>query len=239
MVKLYEKLSIDQIAQLVPEVQDLLVNIGSYRENQGSAKSSRFVIPNDWEPSASEPLIRAIHGMMMNRGTPARGLPPPFTHRFFGYTTELVMELAENLMDNQQAQQLGAQILSTLRYNNLVRKAKSGVTKELWVAPWPIGLQIEVIRYLRDHLTPKERVIVNRRIAEEADQPVETHFDLTAIPLPGPDPESILDYVHKLRQCFDKLNTEYELTRHKLAELERQAKWDDVPKKLGEIVRGS
>lgn len=238
MVKLYEKLSMDQIAQLVPKVQELLVDVGSYRESDGSAKSSRFVIPNDWDDSVSEPLMRAVHSIMLARGNPAK-LPKPFTHVFRGFTTEIVMELAEGLMTRPQAQQLGGQVLSTLRYNNLVRKVTPGSSRELWVAPWPVGKQLKVIRYLKDTLPLKERIIIDRRIAEEADKPVDTHFDLSTIPLPGPDPESILNYVAKLKQSFDKLNNQFEQTKAELAELKQKAQWSDIPEKLGEIVKGS
>lgn len=240
MVKLYEKLTIDQVAELVPEVRNALLELGSHGEDRGVTGGSQYMMPRQWgrTQEVSYPILRYVHSTMMRQAQPG-SLPHPYTHTWFGHIAPVIRQLSDELLTEDQIGKLSTQVLGILEGNQLAKRMGKGATAAFMVAPWPPGFEPRIYSYheLRSKQSHKDVVVMEKRIKEENDKPVETHFDLSAIPLPGPDPESILNYVAKLKQCFDRLNAKYELAQEELAQLKERAEWGDIPKRIGEILR--
>lgn len=206
MPKIYEMLDLKALAKLKPEVEEALLSIHEYREQDNSAQSMRFVLPAHWERAieVGEPIIRYVHGRMFFEAQPRGGLPFPYTHVWRGYISQILATAAEGIMTDDQMSKLAGQVARILRSNQLAERIGKGKTKDWNMRSWPPGLTIDV-GYHRT-MTRRQEAELDSRIQEVGEAPVKTSYDLSAVKIPDKwTPDTLIEYVEELKTCFNRL----------------------------------
>jgi len=122
----------------------------------------------------------------------------------------------------------------------LIRLGQSGSFKMTYfVREWPEGFQVEWASRGNALFIPlKDRADTDRqdRKAVEVAGPVDTRFDIRAISLPDPDPDSVMKYLRRVVPMVIRLQDENQELREKIKELD-QSRWADVTDLIKEVTR--
>lgn len=266
MPHLYEMVSKDSIDALRPLLKDALEAIGLEGLEADRKESNLYVFnQRNWNRPVSGgyevgPLwVAAMHAQIMKHAHFDPSAPDPFTHRVTKLSIRglLNKEMVpgwfkpgtdSKLMD--QSHRFGSELMRLLYFNGLVKNVPK--TNDYWVlGHLPREIKYSTSRDTGRHKQSKQMPRrdaerVEKRIQEEANKPVYTHYTIPALPT-EPTPKAILDWAKRTKDTFDKLNARYErlveeyvaaLDRiDKLEKLDNTREWSETLHGLSDILQ--
>lgn len=198
---------------------------------------------NEWDDEAST-LAYAVHAEFWRVSSP--DFPhPPYTRSTKGLS--LIKALAraipdiDRLFTSARQTSLTRKLYASLAHADLLIRLgqTSGFGATYFVREWPPGFQVEwASRGNAKYIPLKDRPDLNRqdRKAVAVAGPVETHFDIKTISLPDPNPESVMEYLHRVIPLVIHLQDENQELRQKIKELDA-AKWTEVTNLIKETAQ--
>jgi hypothetical protein len=260
MPKLHELVTSDSLSHLFESSREALVALEAINAPRVKSKeivqSGKWIIPME-QTDVSIPILKYVHQLFWNLGTPQRGLPGRYARISKGvYVADILRELNKDGLvgwNGPQVVRMAGQVLNVLHRNQLLERQGAGKSHTYLVAPWPGDESITLATSRKKVvLTEKDEAIVQRRLEEVGNAPVKVHFDIKTIPLPKPDPESVMEYVGKLVASYNRLSNQYEKVCtelgeavEKLAQMEDQMtqlrnadEWDVAIQRIHNLVAG-
>jgi hypothetical protein len=207
------------------------------------AEKGHMFRKGEWD-EPSQTLVYAVHQYLWQRKAKPDFTHPPFTHQVKGQMIvrvlrRLVPEL-DTLFSPNQASRLSRSVYSILSNNVLLLRAGGSGVSVFYIREWPQGFIPEWYRGNDGiYITHKDEVDIKRQekravvLAGE----VETSYDLSLIPLPDPNPDSVMDYIGKVLPMVKKLQKENERLRQEL-EIAQGKDWSEVTEKMKDLVDG-
>jgi hypothetical protein len=230
MAKFHEHLNQKSLNAIMPQVLDSILEIGEYKEQLADYNAEKdhrkFVIPLGWARAqeVGEPVARYVHNRMFNQATRSGTVKAPYTHHWYGYLVEILVEVTEDFLTDLQRSNMAGQLSRLFAANQLATRLGKGKSKDWAIRAWPPGLEFRMSTGTgaRSPLTRDEQAIASRREAEEADKPVKTLYDISKITRPGPDAgrDEYMAYLQKVVTTFNNLNKAYARVSDENAELE-------------------
>ncbi len=229
-----------ELASTRAEVYELAQQVVEDSAPEGSLMRGQV-----WD-EPSQTFVYAVHNAMLHRShskdrTDKR---PPFTHVVKGIRVSdaafmVVPKLNEYYSDSEIRDRIIRATYSILSRNLLLKRVgQTGGSKTFYIREWPEGF---VPSYYKLHdsawFSAKDEADLMRQSEKAVVMagPVESHYDIATLPLPGPDPEDILEYVRKILPIAKALQVENAELRDKIKSLESH-RWTDVAEEIKDLI---
>lgn len=159
-------------------------------------EANQYSIPEEWF-NVSRPLMYAIWLHMWKTAEPQ----PDGTRRSKMSVSDALRAVTDTFLNDKKNNQLASAISRLMVQNGIL---PPGHSRRKIINPW------REPKYFPYHTSGKPDVVIEKRIHEESDKPVKVYFDITQIPAPEPNPQSVLEYLKKLRASYNKLQERYD-----------------------------
>lgn len=239
MAKMWELLTIDQLAEMIPDVRAGLDLIREGREATPAGK--RFNVTaalNDAD--LGEPLLMYVHARMLQKSRPPPPdfpLPPkPEARLFQGSISSLVNEISEGSLTKAERSTLMKAIYRQLSQRGLT--LNTGFRYAWWVVP-----QAEYVGHSDGRgPAPKDRKldgIVEQQLERNPEQPVKTIYTIPELP-DQPTPDDLIAWAKSTITAFNNLAHAYEQQEQTVVDLTvelglaKDAGWSSA----GEVISG-
>lgn len=180
----------------------------------------------------------AVHRVLWHLPHTPDNTHPPYTHRLVSGTSisaavaKAVGAHPDHLFGANKAKVFCQRVYDILAANQLLIRVGGGAAKNyFYIRDWPQGFTPRwASRNQNLWLSYKDEVDIARQQqrAEQLAGEVKTYFKVSAIPLPKPEPDSVMDYLVKVLAAVKHLEAENADLRAKLAEATTVNEWQGV-----------
>lgn len=189
------------------------------------AESGLYAVPLD-DPDVSIPVLKYMHRVLWELGSVRTRLPFPYQRVSEGaYLTDIIRKLNDDGLvswNHKHLHRLAGQALGILKTNKIVERMGGGTSHRYYVAPWPGDDNVRLTISRHSVLTKRDEATMQRRLQEEGHAPVKVTFDLQAIPLPAPNPDSVLKYVGQVVSAYNRLKVQYDKICDEMGEVVKE-----------------
>ena len=191
----------------------------------------------EWDDDAKA-IVYAVHRRMWEGRKIADSTRPPITHRTAAATSmkAIIKSVIPNWYDlwgdddGPTFKRMSSNVYFILAGNQMIRRlGRGGKTSVFYLREWPAGFAPNYYDRKQGQVwfSVKDEADLARQEAkaEKLAGPVKIVYNVNAIPLPEPNPQSVMDYLNKLRGLIEKLQAENAELRH---ELDERDGWSQV-----------